>query len=117
MSSPHLKVTLLVETLAPGKVVASILEFPHCQVEAENREAAISSSYPQGVVHLQTTFLERLKHIEAISWDVPIQPSEPEWMKFAGVFRDDPDFQEIMEAIRAERASDDDSEVDPSYYL
>jgi len=109
LSFSHLKVTLLVETLAPGKVVASILEFPHCQVEAENRETAI--------VHLQTTFLERLKHIEAISWDVPIQPSEPEWMKFAGVFRDDPDFQEIMEAIRAERISGDDSEVDPSYYL
>lgn len=107
--SAHLKVTLLVETLTPGQVVASILEFPHCRVEAETREVAIAQ--------LQATFLERLQHIEAISWDVPIQASEPDWMKFAGVFQDDRDFQEIMEAIRAERASDDDSEVDPSYYL
>jgi len=37
-------------------------------------------------------------------------------MQFAGVFQDDPDFQAIMDAIRAERLSDDDSEVDPSYY-
>jgi hypothetical protein len=105
--SSHLTVTLLVETLAPGKVSASILEFPHYRVEAETREGAIAQ--------LQATFLERLKHIEAISWNVPT--SEPDWMKFVGVFRDDPDFQEIIEALQADRASDDDSEVDPSYYL
>ena len=61
----ELKVTLLVETLASGKVTAS----------------------------------------------------KPAWIKFVGVFKDDSDFQEIMEAIRAERTSDDDSKVDPSYYL
>ena len=46
-----------------------------------------------------------------------IQASEPTWMKFTGVFKDDSDFVAIMESIRAERTSDDDSEVDPSYYL
>ncbi|MDJ0675184.1 MAG: hypothetical protein QNJ36_07370 [Calothrix sp. MO_167.B42] len=49
--------------------------------------------------------------------DVPIKDSQPSWMQFAGVFKDDPDFLEIMEAIQAERNSDDESEVDPSYYL
>ena len=44
-------------------------------------------------------------------------PQNPHGIKFAGVFKDDSDFQEIMEAIRAERTSDDDSQVDPSYYL
>ncbi|MGB3691209.1 MAG: hypothetical protein WA865_16815 [Spirulinaceae cyanobacterium] len=43
--------------------------------------------------------------------------SEPAWLKFAGAFEDDSDFAAIMESIRAERDSDDDSEVDPSYYL
>ena len=55
--------------------------------------------------------------MEAISWSVPIQASEPAWMKFAGVFKDDADFAAIMESIRAERTDNDDSEVDPSYYL
>jgi hypothetical protein len=32
-------------------------------------------------------------------------------------FQDDSDFQEIMDEIRAERTSDDDTEVDSSYYL
>jgi predicted RNase H-like HicB family nuclease len=107
--SANLKVTLLVETLKNGQFVASIFEFPNFRVEAQTREEAISQ--------LQTTFLEGLTHIEAISWNVPLDASPPTWMQFAGVFQDDPDFQEIMDEIRAERTSDDDTEVDSSYYL
>lgn len=105
----ELKVTLLVETLASDKVAAWVFEFPSCRVEAETREIALSQ--------IRAIFLERLQHIEAIAWSVSVPAAKPAWMQFAGVFRDDPDFQEIMDAIRAERASDDDSEVDPSYYL
>jgi predicted RNase H-like HicB family nuclease len=113
----NLKVTILLETLTSGQVAASVFEFPDCRVQAETREAAMAQ--------IQATFLERLKNIEAISWNVPIQAnaigvaalSEPTWIKFAGIFKDDSDFAEIMESIRAERTSDDDSEVDPSYYL
>ena len=105
----NLKVTLLLESLTSGEVAASVREFPDCQVKAETREAAIAQ--------IQASFLKRLKNIEAISWNVPIQTSEPSWMKFAGVFKDDADFAAIMESIRAERISEDDSEVDPSYYL
>lgn len=105
----NFKVTLLLETLTSGQFAASIFEFPDCRVKAETRESAIAQ--------VQATFLERLKNIEAISWNVPIQVSEPTWMKFAGVFKDDADFAAIMESIHTERSSDDDSEVDPSYYL
>jgi hypothetical protein len=38
------------------------------------------------------------------------------WMQYAGVFKDDVDFLEIMQEIRAERDLDDESEVDLSYY-
>jgi hypothetical protein len=107
--STNFKVTLLVETLTSGKVVASVFEFPDCRVEAQTKETAI--------VQLQSIFLKRLQHIEAISWEVPFPLSEPTWKQFAGVFENDRDFQEIMEEIRAERTSDDNSEVDPSYYL
>jgi predicted RNase H-like HicB family nuclease len=108
-SSNHFKVQLLIETLPSGKFAASIWEFPDCRVEAPTREAAITQ--------VKTALLERIKHMETISWDVPITTSQPKWMQFAGVFEDDPDFQAIMSEIRAERTSDDESEVDPSYYL
>jgi predicted RNase H-like HicB family nuclease len=107
--SANLKVTILLENLPSGCYVASVFELPDCRVEAETREEAITK--------IKAAFLERLKHIETISWDVPVQSSEPAWMKFAGVFKDDSDFQEIMQMIRAERNSNDESEVDPSYYL
>jgi predicted RNase H-like HicB family nuclease len=153
----NLNVTLLLESLTSGEVVASVREFPDCQVKAETREAAIAqiqatflerlknieaiswnvpiqASEPtwmklagvfkddsdfvaMAIAQMKATFLERLKNIEAISGNVPIQASEPTWMKFAGVFKDDSDFVAIMESIRAERTSDDESEVDPSYYL
>jgi hypothetical protein len=105
---PHLKVTLLLETLTSGKVAASVFEFPNCRVEADNRDNAIAQ--------LQKTFLERLPQMETISWDVPIVSSEPAWIQFAGIFKDDPDFQAIIETIRKERLSEDDTEVDPYYY-
>ncbi|WP_017749958.1 hypothetical protein [Scytonema hofmannii] len=107
--SANLKVTILLENLATGQVAASIFELPDCRVEAPNREEAITQ--------IKAAFLEGLKRIETISWDVPVQASEPAWIKFAGVFKDDLDFQEIMQTIRDERNSNDESEVDPSYYL
>ncbi|MBD2359213.1 hypothetical protein H6G41_32300 [Tolypothrix sp. FACHB-123] len=103
------KVTLLVETLKNGGFAASIFEFPNFRVEATTKEEAIAQ--------LQATFLERVSHIEAISWDAPLYVPPSTWMQFAGIFQNDPDFQEIMDKIRAERTSDDDTEVDPSYYL
>jgi hypothetical protein len=38
------------------------------------------------------------------------------WMKYAGVFKDDVDFLEIMQEIRSERDLDDESEIDQAYY-
>jgi hypothetical protein len=37
-------------------------------------------------------------------------------MQYAGIFENDLDFQAIVSEIAAERTSEDDSEVDPSYY-
>ena len=103
-----LKVTLLIETLKSGQIAASIAEFPTFRVEAETQESAVQQ--------LQMNFLERAKYIETIDWEVPLDSVEPAWMKYSGVFKDDADFLEIMEAMRAERTSDDDSEVEASYY-
>jgi hypothetical protein len=110
----NLKVTVLVETLKNGQFAASVFEFPNFRVEAKTREGAMSDDKPLCVyAQLQATFLERVSHIEAISWNVPLDAAPPRWMQFAGVFQDDADFQEIMDKIRAERTSDDDTEVYP----
>jgi hypothetical protein len=47
----------------------------------------------------------------------PKPTEESPWTKLFGLYKDDPDFAEIAAAIRAERESDDDSEVDPAVYM
>ncbi|NCT54133.1 MAG: hypothetical protein GPJ04_24670 [Microcystis aeruginosa G13-03] len=79
------------------------------RVQAPTKEEAISQ--------LQTTFIEQISQIETISWTTPLDNSSPNWREFAGIFENDADFQEIMDTLQAERTLDDDSEVDPSYYL
>ncbi len=106
---PNLKVTLLLESLTSGQFIASIREFPDCRIQAETKEIAIAQ--------LQATFLERLPKIEAIAWEIPLQTIEPPWQEYVGIFQDDPDFTAVMESINAKKNSDDDSEVDSSYYL
>ncbi|MBW4540411.1 MAG: hypothetical protein KME43_14880 [Myxacorys chilensis ATA2-1-KO14] len=117
-SSSRFRVTLRLEAQASGRVTASVVEFPDCRVEAATREAAIAE--------VQAAFLKQLARSETISWDVPLpsdqnfngfeQRAESPWIKYAGMFKDDPDFAEIAAAIRAEREVEDDTEVDPSVY-
>jgi hypothetical protein len=120
-TASRLRVTLRLEAQSSGTITASVVEFPDCRVEAATREAAIAG--------VQAAFLKQLARSETISWDVPL-PSEPSdghlngserrlqspWIKYAGMFKDDPDFSEISAAILAEREIEDDTEVDPSVY-
>lgn len=107
----NLKVNILLENKNNG-VIASALEFPSYRVEAATREQALKT--------LQQLLATHLKDAEIIPVEIEVskaETSENPWIKFAGVFRDDPDFAEIVEAIRAERQSTDDSEVDSSLYM
>ncbi|MBE9014217.1 hypothetical protein IQ250_28925 [Pseudanabaenaceae cyanobacterium LEGE 13415] len=124
-SSNTLRVTLRLEAQASGRVAASVVEFPDCRVELATREAAVASLHVV-FAKVQAAFLEQLARSETISWDVPLpnenlngsqRRTESPWIKYAGMFKDDPDFAEIAAAIRAEREVEDDTEVDPAVYL
>jgi hypothetical protein len=47
---------------------------------------------------------------------LPPENEQSPWVEFAGMFENDPDFAVIAAAMRAERSTDDDTEVDPSVY-
>ena len=105
-----LTMTMVLETLASGSTVASILEFPQHRVEchSHSREDAIAQIRADA-----TTWLDR---VEILPLELDSPPSESPWIKYAGMFKGDPDFAKIAAAIRAERDNDDESEVDPSVY-
>jgi hypothetical protein len=53
----------------------------------------------------------------ALSPEIPsASPATSPWIKYAGIFENDPDFAAIAATIRADRDIDDDTEVDPSMY-
>jgi hypothetical protein len=91
---------ILLESRSDGLTTATVLEVPDCQISDETKQGAIEKV--QKLLHL------RLAQAEIIQIPAPIQPvtSENPLMKFAGIFKDDPDFMEIMEEIRAERGLD-----------
>jgi hypothetical protein len=95
--SENLKLHILLEHNNEGNIIASVLEFPNTQVEAATTE--------QALLELKKLLSTRLEKIEIIPVEIQLPQSEAEnpWMKFAGVFKDDADFAEIADHLRAER--------------
>jgi hypothetical protein len=112
-----LKMTLSLQTLDSGRILAAVLEIPDCRVEAETREAAI--------VEINHLLSKRFQYAEFVALELPVSrlstPNHSElespWTKLFGLFKDDPIFAEIAAEMQAEREIEDDTEVDPSVYL
>ena len=86
---------ILLEQTADGQSSATVLELPDCHVIAITPQAAINQ--------IQARLTERLATAQIVSIQIPApQPQNP-WIEFAGIFKDDPDFADIAQVIRAER--------------
>ncbi len=95
--SENLKLHILLSRNHQGNVIASVLEFPNTEVEALTTEQAVQK--------LKTLLSTRLEKIEIIPVEVQLPQSKAEnpFLKFAGVFKNDADFAEIVDHLRAER--------------
>jgi predicted RNase H-like HicB family nuclease len=86
---------VLLENTPDGQSSATILDFPDCQATAATDREAID--------RVQNRLTERLATAKIISIEVPTPLTVNPWIKFSGIYQDDPDFAEIAVAIRAER--------------
>jgi predicted RNase H-like HicB family nuclease len=115
------QLNVVLEEQDDGTAVASVLEIPYWRVAASTSEQALED--------LQQLLRDRLHKIKIIPLEIqpdqhkalasvldPVEASKRGWLKYAGIFENNPYFDQIMEAIQAERDSDDESEVDPSVY-
>jgi hypothetical protein len=123
IANHEITVTLMLEPQASGRFVASAVEFPAFRIEAATEAEAIGQ--------LQRSLSDHVAHTKVMPWVIPVPPltlgrsetiddaivTEPAWTKFVGIFEDDADFAAIVDEMRAERESDDESEIDPAYYL
>jgi hypothetical protein len=105
LTTPQLepvKFHLFLEKTQTGSTIASVSELPDCQVEAPTQEEAILA--------LQPLLANRLENIKVLPFEVQM-PDETStdnpWIQFAGMFKDDPDFAEIVNDLRAERECDE----------
>jgi hypothetical protein len=86
---------ILVEQTADGKSSATVLGLSDCYVIAITPQEAISQ--------VQTRLTDRLATAQIVSVQIPASQPENPWIEFAGIFKDDPDFAEIAQELRADR--------------
>lgn len=91
---------ILLETADDGSTIATVLEVPNLQASEATKQGAVAKA--------KRLLQERLAKAEIVKVSLTNKSSKSEnpLMKFAGIFQDDPDFEDIMDDIRAERGGE-----------
>ncbi|MGL5063424.1 MAG: type II toxin-antitoxin system HicB family antitoxin [Microcoleus sp.] len=87
--------TAIIEQETEGKYQAMVLGLSECKAEGNSREEAVTN--------ISRIAGDRLEKAELISLEIkPPHPEHP-WMKFAGMYKDNPLFDEVVAYIEADR--------------
>ncbi|MBD0264212.1 MAG: type II toxin-antitoxin system HicB family antitoxin [Tolypothrix sp. Co-bin9] len=86
---------VLIEDEKYGGFSATVIGLPDCKAIGATKEEALTSLYE----HLT----ERLAKAEIVSIKIEPPKAEHPWMKFAGMFKDDPQFDDMLADIEAYR--------------
>ncbi len=89
-----LNYSILIEA-KEGGYQATVWGLPDCQVFATTKEEAINN--------LHELMENRLKNVEIVTQEIESPTTEHPWMKFAGMFKDDPQFDHMLADIEAYR--------------
>lgn len=86
----HYKVGL--KQLKNGNYQTFVLDIPSLKASATSKEEAIEK--------LSQRLQDFLKDTEIVNLEIEIPHPEHPWMKFAGMFENDPLFEKVLEAIQ-----------------
>lgn len=83
---------ILLESKKQGGYRATVLGWPDCTAQGATRQEALS--------RIRQVLSDRLSRAKIIPLE--IEPSQPEhpWLKFAGMFKDNPVFDEVVAEIK-----------------
>lgn len=100
LTSPRRKLSeltydVLIEDEKYGGFSATVIGLPDCQAIGATKEEALTSLYER--------LTERLAKAEIVSMKIEPPKAEHPWMKFAGKYKDDPQFDEMLAYIEADR--------------
>lgn len=97
---------VLIEKKVEGGVSATVLGWQDCQARGSTKAEALEQ--------LRQLLTARLQNTEIVSLEIDLLKPEHPWMKFAGMFKDDPDFEDVLADIAAYRQEIDQEQED--YY-
>lgn len=106
-SDSEILINVIVKQMPDGRTVAMVPGLPELDVKAQNRVEALAQ--------LQQNLETRLADAEIVTLPIKLprlQQRNP-WLEMAGVFKDDPQFDQMLEAIEKYRSElDQDIEND-----
>lgn len=88
---------VVIETENEDMVRATVWGLPDCQAEEKTRSEALEK--------VRELLKARLSKAEIVQMEMEMELPKPEhpWMKFAGMYADNPVFPEVLEHIEADR--------------
>lgn len=98
---------ILLESQGKDIFRAIVLGLPDCQVEGANKEEAIAN--------IHQLLRDRLAKADIISLEVESPNNEHPWMQFAGMYANNPLFEEVLADIATYR-SEIDAEMEEYYH-
>ena len=74
---------------------ATVLGWPDCTVGGVSREEVLAK--------LREAFRKRLASVEIVPLEIDLPETANPWVRFAGMFEDDPLFDEVVKEMEADR--------------
>lgn len=92
---PQLTYSIIIEREKEGTYKATVWGLTDCQVTGDTREAALTS--------INQLLTARLQNAEVVVQEMTLPKSENPWIKFAGMYKDNPLFNDMVAEMKAYR--------------
>lgn len=93
--TPKLSYSVLVENEQDGRFSAVVLGLSDCKSSGKTENEALES--------LQQLLQKRLQNSKIVTLEIDSPQTDNPWMKVAGMYKDNPLFDEVLADIEAER--------------
>jgi predicted RNase H-like HicB family nuclease len=87
--------SILIETPKTGGYKATAMGLPNCHAKGSTRDLALQN--------IRQLLIARLDRSEIVTLKISSPQAEHPWMQFAGMFQNDPQFEEVLADIQAYR--------------
>lgn len=95
LTVPKLTYDVLIENQPDGKVKATLLGLPDCQ--------GLGNTETEAIEKVSQSLQTRLETAKIVTLEIEAPKVENPWLKIAGKYKDDPQFEEMLEYIEEYR--------------